>query len=400
MEHTSKDIIGKKSTRLEGKRICLCVTGSVAAVRSPDIARELMRNGAEVYCAMSEAAQKLVGKDLLHWATGNEVVTELTGKCEHISLAGEHKGKVDLVLVAPATANTIGKAANGIDDTVVTTILATAIGSRIPIVLVPAMHASMHNSLFEENAAKLQKHANAKFVMPRFEEGKAKIAEVEEIVDYCMRELLGKELAGKRVLVTAGATREYIDDVRFISNASSGKMGLAFAREAWLRGADVVVVKGHCDVQFPGHLQTIDAEGISEMREAVLEQVKRCDIAFMAAAVGDFLVSEKQSGKIDSEKNSELLVGLKRAPKIVSEMKKANPKCKLVVFKAEWDTSEEELAMRALERIGDADFIIGNDIAKHEFGDEESEVIVLGDGTKRKLSGRKEGIAEKVLDSI
>src|SRR4030043_1092082 len=132
-EHTSKSIIGTRSKELLGKRVILCVTGSVAAIRSPDIARELMRLGADVYVVMTKMAEHIVHPDMLHWATGNPVVTALTGEIEHVSYGGEHRQHADLILVAPSTANTIGKAAAGIDDTPVTTLLTPPKGAGKPV---------------------------------------------------------------------------------------------------------------------------------------------------------------------------------------------------------------------------------------------------------------------------
>ncbi len=160
--HPSKDIIGTYSNRLKGKTICVCITGSVAAVNTPSLCRELMRHGAEVLPVMPEAATKLIHPDLLHWSPGNEVVLELTGAIEHIAIAGERPkeyGKADLILIAPSTANTISKIACGIDDTPVTTIATTAFGSGTPIIIVPAMHESMYrHPILEENIKKLQNY--------------------------------------------------------------------------------------------------------------------------------------------------------------------------------------------------------------------------------------------------
>jgi len=197
--HPSRDIIGTKGSELKERKIVLCITGSVAAVRSSDIARELMRHGAEVFAVMSQMAQKIVHPYLLEWATGNQVVTELTGKIEHIALTGERKEKADLVLVAPATANTTSKIACGIDDTPVTSVVSTAFGSDIPIIIVPSMHESMYrHPVLIENIKKLES-LGVDFVDPHIEEGKAKIAEIEEILEAVFRKLeVRKELAGIR----------------------------------------------------------------------------------------------------------------------------------------------------------------------------------------------------------
>src|SRR5881397_1675256 len=182
MSHPSKDIISSKGRELAGRKIALLVTSSVASFKAPEVARELMRHGADVYAVISPATEKLVGADLLEWATGNPVVTKLTGQLEHITLAGNSPGKVDLVLVAPATANTIGKMASGIDDTPVTTVAATAIGSRIPVVIAPAMHEPLYDHpLVQENVQRLKK-IGVEFVEPEILEGKAKIASTGKIV--------------------------------------------------------------------------------------------------------------------------------------------------------------------------------------------------------------------------
>jgi len=191
--HPSKNIVQTKGRELKDKRIVLCITGSVAAVECPKIARTLMRYGAEVFSVMSPMSQRIIHPYLMEWATGNTVVKELTGKIEHVALVGECPEKADLVLVAPATANTISKIACGIDDTPVTSVVSTAFGSKTPIIVVPAMHESMYNHpILTENIKKL-KEFGIGFVGPRIEEGKAKIAETEEIVNAVLRKLVVKQ---------------------------------------------------------------------------------------------------------------------------------------------------------------------------------------------------------------
>jgi len=182
MTHPSKDITGTSGTQLSGKKIALLVSSSVAAFKVPEIARELMRHGADVYAVISPSTEKMIGSDLLEWATGNPVVRELTGKLEHIALAGKSSGHADLVLIAPATANTIGKLASGIDDTPVTTVAATAIGSKLPVLIAPAMHEPLYDHpIAQENIARLKK-IGVEFVEPEIIEGKAKIASTAKIV--------------------------------------------------------------------------------------------------------------------------------------------------------------------------------------------------------------------------
>jgi phosphopantothenoylcysteine decarboxylase/phosphopantothenate--cysteine ligase len=253
--HPSKQIVGTKGSLLKGKTICLCLTGSVAVTTAPIIAREFMRLGAEVICVMSRAACELITPALMEWATGNRVITGLTGAVEHVHLAGETprvRGKADVILVCPATANTISKIAVAIDDTPVTTVVTTAFGSGTPIIVVPAMHESMYrHPILEENLLKLRQRG-VEILLPRILEGKAKIARVDQIVDRVADIIvIKKDLRGLNFLVTAGPGREYIDSVRFISNPSSGKMGMAIAEEILARGGQVTIINGHSEEDPP-----------------------------------------------------------------------------------------------------------------------------------------------------
>jgi len=174
VEH-QKTISGTRSKKLEGKRIVLAVCGSIAAIESPKIARELMRHGADIVCVMSDGAKWIIHPYALQCITGKKTITELTGDCEHVEYCGAHDRRADILLISPATANTISKIANGIDDTPVTTFASTALGSKMPILIAPAMHGSMYENPFVvENIAKLAK-AGIKFVEPKEEEGKAKL---------------------------------------------------------------------------------------------------------------------------------------------------------------------------------------------------------------------------------
>jgi phosphopantothenoylcysteine decarboxylase/phosphopantothenate--cysteine ligase len=168
-------ITGTKSKKLKGKRIVLAVCGSIAAIEAPKLARELMRHGADITCVLSEAGQKIIHPWALECVTGKKTIIEITGFCEHIEHCGDWKGKCDLLLICPATANTISKIAAGIDDSVITTYASTALGAKIPIVIAPAMHESMiHNPFVQENIAKLKK-GRVKFIDPKISEGKAKL---------------------------------------------------------------------------------------------------------------------------------------------------------------------------------------------------------------------------------
>lgn len=207
-----------------------------------------------------------------------------------------------MVLVAPATANTISKSAYGIADTPLTSLITSAIGARIPIIFVPAMHISMHeNPAVRESIGKLEA-AGASFIT-KVQEGKVKMADVSEIVNEVIEKLCRRDLKGRRITVTAGATREFIDDVRFISSPSSGKMGIEIAKEAYARGAAVTLVHGHVDVPIPPYLTSIRTTSTYDMRREVLSKLKNCDILILTASVADF-APIKKSGKISSERGN------------------------------------------------------------------------------------------------
>jgi len=407
--HPSKDIIGSKSRLLMGRKIALCITGSVAAVKCPEIARELMRQGAEVYTVMSSMAQKIIHPYLMEWATGNQVVTELTGKIEHVMLAGEGPDKADLVLVAPATANTISKIACGIDDTPVTTVVSTSFGSATPIIIVPAMHESMYrHPVVTKNIKKLQS-LGVEFVGPRVEEGKAKMAETKEIVEAVIRRLtVKKDLAKRRVIVTAGPTLEYIDPVRVITNKSSGKMGLAIAEEALSRGAEVTLVYGPGTAIPPMEVKKIPVETSQEMYEAVVSELKskKYDIAIAVAAVADWAPEEQYEYKVPTSTTAELTVKLKPTPKIIDTVKKISPDTFLVAFRAEYNLSDEELVQSAYERLkkAKADLIAANDIGRKGvgFGYDTNEIFIV-DANKKvvhvPLAAKRE-VAKCLIDII
>lgn len=343
-----------------------------------------MRHGAEVFAVMSQMAQKIVHPYLMEWATGNPVVTELTGKIEHVALTGEYKEKADLVLVAPATANTISKIACGIDDTPVTSVVSTAFGSETPIIVVPAMHKSMyHHPVLIENIKKLES-LGVDFVGPRIEEDKAKIAETEEILRPVFRKLEAKkELTGIDVLVTAGPTVEYIDPVRVITNKSSGKMGVAITEEALARGAQVTLIYGPGMAVPPKNAKLISVETTEQMYKAVVSELKskKYDIVIATAAPADWKLEKPFQHKVPTRTAPKLVLKLKPTEKIIKTVKKVSPNTFLVPFKAEHDLSDEELVEKAFELIKEvgADLVVVNDVGRKGvgFGVDTNEVYIV-----------------------
>jgi phosphopantothenoylcysteine decarboxylase / phosphopantothenate---cysteine ligase len=409
LSHPSKDIISSKGRELAGKKIALLVTSSVASFKAPEIARELMRHGADVHVVTSPSTEKMIGADLLEWATGNPVVTHLTGKLEHIVLGGKSEGHADLVLVAPATANTIGKLASGIDDTPVTTVAATAIGSRIPVVIAPAMHEPLYDHpIVQENISRLKK-VGVEFIEPEILEGKAKIASIEKIVRSVINRLStnqSRDLEGLRVLVTAGPTIEHIDPVRVVTNRSSGKMGVAIAEEAASRGADTTLILGPGTVTPPSGIKTIRVETTSELLEAVLEQLNKTtpDLVFAAGAPTDYRPVTVAPKKIKTRERPQFNLELQATPKILAEIRRASPKTFLVAFKTEHDVSNEELIDEAFKVIHEknADLVAANDVG-HEgvgFQADTNELYVV-DGRKRVVHiplAEKRDVARQLVD--
>ncbi|MCZ7393691.1 MAG: bifunctional phosphopantothenoylcysteine decarboxylase/phosphopantothenate--cysteine ligase CoaBC [Candidatus Methanoperedens sp.] len=386
----------QSSNSLEGMTIVLGITGSIAAVRCVELARELRRRGASVYAVMTQAAQKILNPEAMRYATGNPVITEITGDVEHVEFCGIG-GRASLLLIAPCTANTIGKMAHGIDDTPVTTFATTAFGSGIPIIIVPAMHESMYDHpIVIENTGKLVE-LGVEFVNPITEEGAAKIATNEEIVLRVERALGGKSLAGKRILITGGATAEAIDPIRILTNRASGKTGIELALEAFRRGADVTLVHRGC-IGFQGICE-FDVESARDMTDTVLGELgKGYDLLISAAAISDFTVTPSKN-KIKSGK--EVTLTLKPAPKLIKEVRSKYPELKIIGFKAETGVTEEELVRRARESLeaSGLSMVVANDVSRGGMGADTNDVYIIDDTVKR-VSGTKSEIAKEIMDKV
>ncbi len=397
-------ITGSKSDLLAGKRIVIGMTGSVAVLEIVNLARLLMRNGAEIFVVMSSAAMELIQPDLVEWAVGNPVITRLTGQIEHVHLCGQHPDKADLLLIAPSTANTIGKIAQGIDDTPVTTFATTAFGTGIPIAIVPAMHATMYeNPMVVKNITEL-KGAGVTFIGPRIEEGKAKIAKNAEILEAVIGILSKKDLSKKKVVVTAGPTRIWLDEVRFISNPSTGKMGIEIAQEAASRGAEVTLILGPTTLSINN--PKIKVEPIETPQDIikVINKQKKIDVFISAAAIGDYQL-EKQKGKIPSKKET-LELKLKPTPKIIAHVKQKFPKARIVGFKAEVKATKEMLIGKAQKSLKEyqIDFVVANFLDKPNQGFESATnkvILVKKDSTVLDLPlSSKRAVAKKIIDEI
>ncbi|NPD90199.1 MAG: bifunctional phosphopantothenoylcysteine decarboxylase/phosphopantothenate--cysteine ligase CoaBC, partial [Asgard group archaeon] len=335
MSHPSQGIVGTLGNELEGKVILHCVTSSISCFLAPQISRKLMRYGAKVIPVLSTEAAKFIDPMIFEWATGEKPITVIEGQVEHVKYAGLSEDKVDLVLLAPITANSLSKIANGIMDTTVTLIAGTALGNKIPMIMVPTMHeVMMNNPAIIENITKL-KEMKVTFISPRVEEEKAKIPEDEEIVEVCLRQLYNKSLKNKKILVTAGPTRAYIDGIRFISNPSSGKMGYSIALEAWRRSAEVKLVYGSSLLEHPLILEnTVNVDTVKEMYDEVINllETEQYDYVILAAAMNDFELENVLDKKVSSSESLELK--LQPTKKLADRIKEISPNSKLILFKA------------------------------------------------------------------
>ena len=378
--------------------VVLCVTGSVAAVECVKLARELKRHNLDVKCFMSDDACNIIHPNVMEFATGQKVVTELTGNIEHVKYA-----KADLILVAPATANIISKFAYKIADNPISTLLITAFGHSTPIVFVPSMHESMYLAV-SDNIKRLKKEGIT-FLEPKRDEGKAKFPKIRDIALQVLRETSEGKLRGKKFVVSAGGTYEGLDFIRGITNRSSGKMGLEIAREAFIQGAEVTMVVGLVDVHIPKLFKRVDVVSTDEMMNKIRDIAPETDVFISAAAVSDFTVERSgcsTSKKISSDEN--LTIHLKPGPKIINIVKDINPDIFLVGFKAECNVTEEELVVSARKQIENSgvDFVVANDVYVEGsgFGSDKNQVVIVdGDTFSVPLTSKKE-VAQMIVQKI
>lgn len=400
-QHPSMKIQSSFSNRLEGKQILLGITGSIASFLSPKLARELMRHGATVIPVMTKSATTMIGKDLMWWATGNEPIIDVTGNLEHIQFAGVMNKPADLMLIMPCTTNTAAKLASGISDTSVTLIANTIRGRNIPIMIMCVAHEDLIKSPpVQESLIKLTK-SGITVLEPVIEEGKAKVPDIDDIVMSVFMKLESKELQGKHVIITAGPTREFIDEVRFISNPSSGRTGIELAKEAMYHGATVDLVLGPTQLKSPFGVKSHNVISSEDMTKKSLEllEANPNSIVILSAAMGDFTM-DKIGGKIKSGNNLELK--LIPTAKLSSQIKQQFPNSKLILFKAEAGLTKDDLIQSAITKLKNdkADLIIANDIADPSYGfsSEENQIIIITHDEKTtEITDSKSNLARKII---
>ena len=398
--HPSKRILGTVSKELLGKSVLLGVTGSVSIYKSIDLARTLMRRGGEVRVIMSQEATKLISPEMFKWATGEEVVIELTGELEHVELAEESDG----FLIAPATANTLVKLAQGIADSPLVATALNFFGSGKVVAVVPAMHLPMYHSPQVRRAVIELRNMSVEVIEPDVIGDLAHYPDVDLIASRFVTLMLrGRDLQGLKLVVTAGPTREFMDPVRFLSNPSSGAMGVSIANEAQFRGADVFLVHGPLSGKVKSFVKnSVEVQTTEEMLSAVKNLVEKGYRAvILAAAPADYKFKTVREKKVESHAEVPT-VELERTPKISSQLR---GKAFLVGFSAETADSEEELIEKAKakkERHG-FDLIIANNVSRRDIGfsSDYNEVVVIGERYTRKLSkDYKYIIAREILDIV
>jgi phosphopantothenoylcysteine decarboxylase/phosphopantothenate--cysteine ligase len=372
---------------LVGKQVVIAVTGSIAAVEVVRLIHSLRRCGAVVQVVMSDAATGIITPDSLTYACGRPALTRISGMVEHVAYCGDG-GSADLLLIAPCTANTISKIACGIDDTPVTTFATTALGSGMPVLIVPAMHHSMYrHPAICANLERLRTWG-IQVIDPRIEEGKAKIADNETIVLWCERMILGHSLKGRRVLITSGSCREPVDDVRVLTTRSTGLIGRALALAAFRLGANVTVV--HRD-EFPC-VHNVPADTAADMRDAV----HRCfsdggaDIYISAAAISDY-APKRYNGKIPSGKN--VRIDLEPLPKLLEDVIRQWAPF-TVAFKL--GAAPEEQSERMLDM--GVRMVLMN--SPETMGSREGEYTLLSAGGRKELKGSKDADAHAFWNVI
>lgn len=392
--HPSDRIRGETSQLLAGKRIVLGVTGSIAAVKAVELARELIRHGAEVIPVMSPAATRILHPNALEFATGRKPVTELTGEVEHVRDLGRGVGKADLLLVAPCTGNTLAKIALGVDDSPVTTYASVGVATT-PIVLAPAMHDSMYENPFLAARIAELKARGVTVLDPFLEEGKAKLPDPRVIVEHVLRALGGRRLAGKRVLVVTGSTIEALDEMRVVTNRSTGRTGIALAEAAFRMGAEVEVWFGHGHADVPEHLPLTRFVTVEDLL-ALAPRAAEFDAILLPAAISDFGPAPAK-GKIPSTEAPR--IRLAPLPKVVQELRR-HARGALVPFKAESGVGEAELVRRARESFeaNRAAFVVANDLRSVRV--DATEVLLVDARAVEHVKGTKDDVARAILERL
>ena len=387
---------------LKDKTIILGVTGGISAYKAVELTRLLTKAGADVWPVMSHSAREFIGPISLSTLSGNPVSTSLfeengNSKINHIELAE----KADLVIIAPATANTIGKLAGGIADDILTTLV---LATTAPILVAPAMNHSMYeNKAVQANIERLKGFGNYSFTGPETGElacgstGPGRLSPIEDIVHAAEALIAPRDLEGECVLVTAGATRETIDPVRFFSNGSSGKMGYALARAAHLRGARVILISGQTALKAPQGVEFIEAPSAADMHREAINAYTEATIVVMAAAVADYSPISSHTRKLKKGEGN-LTVEMERTRDILKEMGMDKGSRLLVGFALETDNIIEYAREKLKKK--NLDMIVAN--STEAIASRVNRATILYDGREDESlpTMGKEEVAGLILDRV
>lgn len=390
---------------LKDKKIVLGITGGIAAYKSAELTRLFIKNDASVRVIMTKNAANFITPLTLQTLSGQPVFTDMyaqinTFEMAHISLAED----ADVIVIAPATANIIGKISSGIaDDLLTTTIMAT----KAPVLICPAMNSNMYdNKVVQENMSKLSA-CGYLFMETAYgdlacrAEGYGRLPEVSYIVEEVESILSEKDFRGENIIITAGPTREPFDPVRFITNYSSGKMGYALATASRRRGACVTLISGPTSLPVPRGIKVIHVSNAVEMRDAVMENLEAATVIIKAAAVADYRPQVRMDSKI-KKKDGELSILLERNPDIISEIARRKGNRILVGFAVETENIMENATTKLVEK--NMDLIVANDVTKKGAGFNYNTNIVnilSADGEIEELPlMNKIEVADRILDKI
>jgi phosphopantothenoylcysteine decarboxylase / phosphopantothenate---cysteine ligase len=391
--------------RLDGKTVVLALTGGIACYKAAELVRALTRDGATVRVMMSAGAEQFITPLTLQTLSGNPVATstfDLTQESEigHIRLADA----ADVIVIAPATANIIGKIAAGIADDLITTVL---LATRAPMVLAPAMNVHMYeNRIVQANLERLRQHGfriaepGSGFLACGYE-GKGRLADIEVLLAEVGRALSPHNLAGEHVLITAGPNREPLDPVRFISNRSTGKMGFALAAAAWRRGAEVNLIAGPTTLPTPHGVRRCDVSTAEQMRQAVMAAYEPATIVLMAAAVADYRPVRVAKEKVKKASGG-MVLELERTTDILAELAPRKGPRILVGFAAETEQVTTNAERKLVEK--DLDLIVANDVAGTDTGfevDTNAVTIIDRNGHQKSVPlMSKDEVADHILDCV
>ncbi|MEM0139821.1 MAG: bifunctional phosphopantothenoylcysteine decarboxylase/phosphopantothenate--cysteine ligase CoaBC [Ferroplasma sp.] len=377
---------------LSGKKVVIASSASISIYRIPDLIRDIKREGADVFSVMSSSAISMLGTTIMEWATGHPVIKEISGKIEHISMFDDNT----ILLVAPASYNTIGKMANGIADNMPSLFFSYALGHGNRIVVVPAMHRDMMENEVNKSNIKRLKELGIIFVDPEYDDTKAKLADNDRIIDHLCRSIYGSTLNGKNVLIIAGRSELPVDPVRVITNRSSGYTGYWLARNAFRLGAAMITYVGNSEYSIPSYVTYMKKYN---MREIVIEintylTINRYDYVIMPMALMDFDLNESKT-KLKSDTAQDIHLSVR--PKVRDRIRDMLPSSVMVLFDLE---DSDKFDAKKYEK-SDPDLIIFNNYNKNPFGETVNDYTLISGEKMEKFNNiGKAELTYKILNKI